>query len=443
MTHPFDPAGTGDPTHLVLADAAGRRSLWPTWLRIPPGWTTDFGPASHEDCLRSIDVPLPGRDTEPARPVPQTLTAPDPMTPDPGGNTMSGTRNPIDRRAVLGAAIAAGGALGSAGTASAATPDRDRTRDSAYAVKSAELAQGLYQVAHSTRNGVLWVTSSIGYPPVTRSRLLKVDPRSLKLLASTTPPVTDEATGALEAVYGVAVDDVHNTVWVTATLSNALAVYSQRTGRHLATLPGVRHPRDVAVDIARGLVWCSALEEGAIVAFDLRTYQEKKRVTVEGAWPAGLAVDPYTGNVYAADLAKSRLIEVAAGSDRPRILPAGQGSIDVALAADGRTAYTANQAAGSVSVVDLASGEVKNEIKTGAGTLAVATDICTGRVFAANKDAGTTTVLDPRAGTVLADLATGANTDHVVLAHGTAYVVDKAAAGPETIDSIHRISPPR
>jgi YVTN family beta-propeller protein len=356
---------------------------------------------------------------------------------------MSGTPNPIGRRTVLGAALAAGGSLGAAAPAAAgadrAPADRARTKEAAYAVTSAELAQGLYQVAHSTRNDVLWVTSSVGFPPVTQSRLLKVDPRTLKVLASHEPPLSDPATGAVQAVYGVAVDDVHDTVWVTATLDNALAVYCQRTGRHLATLPGVQHPRDVAVDIARGLVWCSALEEGGVVAFDLRTHKERKRVTVEGAWPAGLSVDPFTGNVYAADLAKSRVIEVTPGSDRPRLIPAGQGTIDVALSADGRTAYTANQAAGSVSVVDLATGAITKEITTGAGTLAVAADSWTGRVFAANKDAGTTSVVDPSAGTVVADLATGANTDHVTVVHGTAYVVDKAAAGPRSLDSIHRI----
>ncbi|MFF1546448.1 YncE family protein [Streptomyces sp. NPDC058291] len=356
---------------------------------------------------------------------------------------MSATPNPIGRRTVLGAALAAGGALGAAGTAAAASPDRAHAKEANYAVTSAELAQGLYQVAHSARNDVLWVTSSIGFPPVTHSRLLKVDPRTLKLLTGYEPPLSDPATGAVEAVYGLAVDDVHDTVWVTATLDNALAVYCQRTGRHLDKLPGVQHPRDVAVDVARGLVWCSALEEGSIVAFDLRTHRERKRVTVEGAWPAGLAVDPFTGNVYAADLAKSRLIEVRPGSDQARLLPAGQGAIDVALSADGRTAYVANQAAGSVSVVNLAAGTVTNEIKTGAGSLAVATDARTGRVFVANKDAGTTSVVDPVGGAVVADLATGANTDHVIVVHGTAYVVDKAAAGAQSLDSIHRVSTTR
>lgn len=355
---------------------------------------------------------------------------------------MTDHREPIDRRAVLGAAVAAGAAgavLGLAGPASAAPQAPDHRRRATHTVRSAELAQGLYQVAHSTRHDVLWVTASVGYPPVTQSRLLKVDPRSLRLLESYTPPVTDEATGELEAVYGVAVDDAHDAVWVTATLSNCLAVYDQRTGRHLATLPGVRHPRDVALDSARGLAWCGALEEGSLVAFDLRTYEEKRRITVEGSWPAGVAVDPRSGTVYAADLAKSRLIAVSRDTDEPRFLPAGEGSIDVALSADGRTAYVANQKAGSVSVVDLRAGELRREVATGAGTLAVAFDACTGHVFAANKDAGTTTVFDPRTGTVVAGLATGANTDHVVVTDGTAYVVDKAAAGPGQIDSIHRI----
>ncbi|MFE1443335.1 YncE family protein [Streptomyces sp. NPDC058739] len=356
---------------------------------------------------------------------------------------MSGTRDPIGRRTVLGAALATGGVLAATGTAAAATPKRPRTLETTYTVKSAELAKGLYQVAYSARNEVLWVTSSVGFPPVTQSRLLKVDPRTLELLEAYTPPLTDPATGALEAVYGVTVDDVHNTVWVTATLNNALAVYSQSTGRHLATIPGVKHPRDVAIDLARGVAWCSALEEGSIVAFDLRTHQEKQRVTVEGAWPTGLAVNPYNGHVFAADLAKGRLIEVTPGSAEPRLLPAGQGSIDVCLSTDGRTAYTANQAAGSVSVVDLEAGRVLREIATGAGTLAVATDACTGNVYAVNKDAGTTTILDPRTGTVLANPATGANSDHVVLVHGTAYVVDKAAVGPQALDSIHRIRPAR
>ncbi|MBT2388643.1 YncE family protein [Streptomyces sp. ISL-1] len=352
---------------------------------------------------------------------------------------MSRTRTSIHRRVLLAAAISATCALGPAGMASAAAPAQVHTRQASYTVDSAELGQGLYQSAYSARNNVLWVTSSVGFPPVTQSQLLKVDPGTLKVQAAYTPPLKDEATGAREAVYGVAVDDAHNTVWTTNTLDNSLAVYSQRTGRHLASLPGVKHARDVIVDEQRNLAWATGLEDGSVVAFDTRTYQQKRRVTVEGAGPAGLALDQRTGTVYAADLMNSRLIEVSPTSDEPRLIPAGRGSIDVSVSADGRTAYTANQAAGSVSVIDLRAGVVRKEIATGAGSLAVATDVCTGNVFVANRGSGTTTVVDPRNGTVLADLSTGANTDHVVVTRGTAYVLDKAAAGAGAVDSIHRI----
>ncbi|WP_405566765.1 YncE family protein [Streptomyces sp. NBC_01167] len=352
---------------------------------------------------------------------------------------MSPTRSLIRRRVLLAAAVSATCALGPFNTATAAPLASAHTRQAHHMVDSAELAQGLYQSAYSTRNNTLWVTSSVGFPPVTQSQLLKVDPRSLNVTAAFTPPVTDAATGAREALYGVAVDDEHNTVWTTNTVDNSLAVYSQRTGRHLATLPGVKHPRDVVVDARRNLAWTAGLEDGSLVAFDTRTYQEKERIAVPGATPAGLAVDTRTGTVVAADLTNSRLIVRRPASGTPTFITVGQGAIDVALSTDGTTAYTANQAAGSMSVVDLRAGVARQEIPTGAGSLAVATDDRTGHVYVANRGSGTTTVVDPCTGTVLADLPTGTNTNHVVLHRGTAYVVDKAAAGAAALDSVHRV----
>ncbi|MFD8607608.1 MULTISPECIES: MbtH family NRPS accessory protein [unclassified Streptomyces] len=68
MTSPFDPfdqlgpsdaAAPGEPGHLVLAGPAGRRSLWPRWLPVPPGWSTAYGPAPYDDCLHRLDAPPP------------------------------------------------------------------------------------------------------------------------------------------------------------------------------------------------------------------------------------------------------------------------------------------------------------------------------------------------------------------------------------------------
>ncbi|KOG61236.1 hypothetical protein ADK76_14120 [Streptomyces griseoflavus] len=357
---------------------------------------------------------------------------------------MSATKSPrprtVSRRLVRRAtalAVAAGSVLAVGGTAVA--HDRPAHQPS-YRVDTAQLATGLYQSAYSERHHVLWTTTAVGRPPVTRSRLLKVDPKTLKTKAAYTPPVTDQATGAVEAVYGVAVDDEHDTVWTTNTRNNSVAVYNQRTGKHLATLPGVAHAREVVIDKRHDLAWAGGFGDGSVVAFDTRTFKEKKRVKVEGAGTAGLAVDTRTGTAYATDLTNDRIIVVSPYKSEPRFIPTGDAPIGIELSADGRTAYTANQAAGTLSVVDLRKGTVTRTVATGAGAISVAADHRSGRVFVANRGSGTTTVVDPEKGTVLADLATGPNPNHVTVRRGTAYVVDKSAAGADRVDSVHRIS---
>ncbi|MFI0237552.1 YncE family protein [Streptomyces sp. NPDC016845] len=335
----------------------------------------------------------------------------------------------IRRSAAVVVALVAGASVAPAAVAAPGT---------GTAAVSAPVTKGLYQSAYSERNHVLWTASAVGRPPVTTSALTKVDPKTLKVLATYTPPVTDEATGAVEAVYGVAVDDEHNTVWVTNTRNNSVAVYSQRNGAHLATLPNVAHAREIVVDEKHDTVWASGFGDGSLVAFDSRTYKEKKRVTVEGAGPTGIAVNERTGAVYAADLTNDQLIVVNRKSTTPRLIPTGDGPISVALSADGRTAYTADNTAGTVSFVDLDKGLVTKSVPTGAGPLSVATDARTGKLVTVNRTDATATVVDPRKATVTSTITTGANPNHVEIANGTAYVVDKSGTGPTGEDQLTR-----
>ncbi|GGT23614.1 MULTISPECIES: YncE family protein [Streptomyces] len=347
---------------------------------------------------------------------------------------MSHTGTRTHRRTAIASAVAmavaAGGVLTLTGTASAHT--------AAPAVSTAKLTKGLYQSAYSERNHVLWVTAAVGRPPVTESHLLKVDPGTLTVESDITPPVTDTATGAVEAVYGVAVDDEHNTVWTTNTRNNTVSVYSQRTGEHLATLPNVDHAREIVVDEKHDTVWASAFSDGSVVAFDSKTFKEKKRVTVEGSGPAGLAVDERTGTVYAADMTNDRLIVVKRGSTTPAFVPAGDGAISVSLSKNGKAAYTADQTAGTLSVIDLRKGIVTKTVTTGAGALSVATDERSGNVLVVNRTAANVTRVDVRKGVVEETVATGANPNHVEIADGTAWVVDKSGAGTAE-DTVTRI----
>jgi YVTN family beta-propeller protein len=344
----------------------------------------------------------------------------------------------LRRVATVTAACAAGASLLATGTAQAHGKGQAPGKVPAPKATVAPLAAGLYQSAYSERNHVLWATTAVGRPPVTQSALLKVDPATLAVKAAYEAPVTDATTGARQAVYGVAVDDEHNTVWTTNTRNNSVSVYSQRTGTLLATVENVEHSRDIVVDEAHDTVWASGFGAGTLVAIDSKTFKEKKRVTVEGAGPTGLAVNERTGAVYAADLNNDRIIEVGRGTSAPRLLPTGQGPIAVSLSKDGRTAYTANQTGGDLSVVDLRKGVVTTSVPTGDGPLSVATDTRTGNVLVANRTAATVSVVNPRQGEVVDTVPVNANPNHVEIHGGSAYVVDKSGAvdGKDTLTRI-------
>ncbi|WP_448322273.1 YncE family protein [Streptomyces sp. CO7] len=337
----------------------------------------------------------------------------------------------------VAAAVTVAAAAGLTLTAPAsATPF---TPEPATVETTAPVWKGLYQTAYSERNDVLWATASTGRPPVTQTALLKLDPDTLEVLDTFTPPVVNETTGAREAVYGVDVDDENNTVWVTNTRDNGVAVYSQATGEHLASLPNVGHAREVVVDEKRDLAWATSFNSGEVVAFDTDTFEEKKRIAVEGAGFMGLALDENTGKVYASDLNNPRIAQFSPYKDEVvKFHPAGAGAISVSLSRNGRTAYTTNQTDGTVSVVNLNTGTLTATVPTGAGALSVATDERTGNLVVVNRVAATVSVVDPRTGAVQ-NLPTQKNPNHVTVVDGTAYVLDKSGAGADGFDLGYRI----
>lgn len=351
---------------------------------------------------------------------------------------MSSSVRTAGRAVAVATVFAAAGAMAVPGVASA-----QQQAPETSTITSAELVRGLYQSSFSQRNKVLWVTAAVGRPPVTDSKLLKVDPKTLEIEAVITPPVTNATTGAVEAVYGVAVDDEYNRVWVTNTRNNTVAVYSQKTGEHLATFPDVTHAREVVVDEKHNTVWASAFTTGTLVAYDSKTLVEKKRVTAAGTGPMGLVVNEKTGTVYATDLNNDQVIEVSPTAAEPRLIPAGDGPISIDLSEDGKTAYTANQTAGSVSFIDLKSGTVTAEVPTGAGALSVAYEERSNKVLVVNRVAATVAIVDAKKAVVTETLPTATNPNHISVANGNAYVVDKSGTGATGGDILYKIHPAR
>ena len=53
MANPFD---DNDGTFLVLVNAEGQHSLWPSFAPVPPGWDTALGESTRAQCLDYIEA---------------------------------------------------------------------------------------------------------------------------------------------------------------------------------------------------------------------------------------------------------------------------------------------------------------------------------------------------------------------------------------------------
>lgn len=50
-TNPFE---SEDEMYVVLINAAGQRSLWPAFLRVPSGWTVEREPIARADAIHGL-----------------------------------------------------------------------------------------------------------------------------------------------------------------------------------------------------------------------------------------------------------------------------------------------------------------------------------------------------------------------------------------------------
>src|SRR5690606_5026626 len=108
------------------------------------------------------------------------------------------------------------------------SPDVPLSGEDKYTLTSKRLVQGLYQVAYSSKNDRLFVTTAIGRPPVKESSLLKVNPATLEVEASAEMALAKSRDdGHRLAVYGIGLDDANGNVWTTNTRDGAVAVYKQ------------------------------------------------------------------------------------------------------------------------------------------------------------------------------------------------------------------------
>ena len=338
-----------------------------------------------------------------------------------------------------------------AADSTAPSTEAHRTVDASGSV--ANIIQGLpgqFQVGYSKKNHKLFVPT-VGARGGLASSLARVDADTLQIEAFAELPVkkNDKGQYSYTSAYGVTVDDVDGTVWVTNTTDNSVAVYDQQTLKLIWTNEGVKeddpnwieHPRSVLVDHESGKAFVTG--RFFVSAIDLKTKQVEK-IQLEGAPDNGtryvsmnLFLD--NGKLYVPERTGGKLFVVDAKTFKVEktIQTQGEDSTvevrpsDVAVDRSLGEIYVSSQGVkgvnSGISVYDLNTGEFKKFVKFGTQALALEHDEDRDLVYVTDFGTGKVAVFDGRADEVIGEVEMNgaAANDVTLLKDGSVLVLDK------------------
>ena len=333
----------------------------------------------------------------------------------------------------------------------APSTEAHRTVDANASV--ANIIQGLpgqFQVGYSKKNHKLFVPT-VGARGGLASSLARVDADTLQTEAFAELPVkkNDKGQYGYTSAYGVTVDDVDGTVWVTNTIDNSVAVYDQQTLKLIWTNEGVKegdpnwieHPRSVLVDHESGKAFVTG--RFFVSAIDLKTKQVEK-IQLEGAPDGGtryvsmnLFLDG--GKLYVPERTGGKLFVVDTKTFKVEktIQTQGEDSTvevrpsDVAVDHSLNEIYVSSQGVkgvnSGISVYDLTTGAFKKFVKFGTQALALEHDEDRDLVYVTDFGTGKVAVFDGRADEVIGEVEMNgaAANDVTLLKDGSVLVLDK------------------
>ena len=334
--------------------------------------------------------------------------------------------------------------------------------EAAYRVASVQPTRGLYQTAYSAKRNAVFATSAVGRPPVLQSELLRLNADTLAVEARVTPADAPDRPGrdgqvqdgGVFAVYGVGVDDAHDTVWVTNSRQNTVAVYRQSNLSLVRQFePGtVNHARDVVIDEQDGKAYASATFQPEIVVFDTAALSVSKRIkidsTVRGETfsAASVSYDRAADRLYVASNSTNEIAVINTRTDEVEHVypvPGARGVIGVAHDAQTNRIFVAAQGTDNLIVLNGADGSVIADTPVGAGALNVVFEPKSRRAFVSTFGAGTVTVTDVD-GRIVANLPAPPVANHVSTdGRGNIYAAVKSGWSSDGNDSVLRIRPAR
>ena len=338
-----------------------------------------------------------------------------------------------------------------AADSTAPSTEAHRTVDASGSV--ANIIQGLpgqFQVGYSKKNHKLFVPT-VGARGNLASSLARVDADTLQTEAFAELPVkqNDKGQYGYTSAYGVTVDDVDGTVWVTNTTDNSVAVYDQQTLKLIWTNEGVKegdpnwieHPRSVLVDHESGKAFVTG--RFFVSAIDLKTKQVEK-IQLEGAPDGGtryISMNLFLdgGKLYVPERTGGKLFVVDTKTFKVEktIQTQGEDSTvevrpsDVAVDRSLGEIYVSSQGVkgvnSGISVYDLRTGEFKKFVKFGTQALALEHDEDSDLVYVTDFGTGKVAVFDGRADEVIGEVEMNgaAANDVTLLKDGSVLVLDK------------------
>ena len=324
----------------------------------------------------------------------------------------------------------------------------------------AKITQGLpgqFQVAYSKKTNKIWVAGTADRDKHV-STIARIDANSLKIEAVAELPIVKNDKGyQYDAAYGITVDDVDGTVWVTNTTDNSVSVYDQATMQQVWTTAGIaetdpnwiEHPRSVLVDHESGKAFVTG--RFFVSAIDLKTKQGEK-IQLEGAPDGGtryismnILVDG--GKLYVPERTGGKIFVIdtktfkvessfdTKGNAEGEVRPS-----DIAIDHSQNEIYVSSQgvkgANSGVSIYDATTHEFKKFIPVGTQALALDNDEANDLVYVSDFGTGKVGVIDGGAADkLIAEVAMngGKANDLVVLPNGSVIAVDKQAGATATV----------
>ena len=317
----------------------------------------------------------------------------------------------------------------------------------------AQITQGLpgqYQVAYSKATNKIWMVG-VGARGDLASTIARVNADTLQIEEVAALPFELDKNGEFGYIsaYGITVDDVSGTVWVTNTTDNSLSVFDQSTMEQIWTNHGIsesdpnwiEHPRSVLVDHNSGKVFVTG--RYYVSAIDMKTFQVTK-LQLEGAPNGGtryigmnmtidgdkLYVPERTGGkvfvINTHTFKTEQVIQTRGENSSVEVRPS-----DVTIDHSENEIYVSSQGVDGVnsgiSVYDLTTGAFKKFVKFGTQALSMENDENRDLVYVTDFGTGKIAIFDAKTDRVIGEVEMngGKANDLTVTADGSVIAVDK------------------